>query len=278
MSAFLDLLSTYAIWIYIVGVVGILFGIKMLVDSRRLSRATMFTLEQEQAGDQAFRAIVVMVAFALLIGGVSAVNAFIAPGRPTPVPVVPKETTVAFTPVLVLPTFTTVPTLTPEPLTSTPTVPPTRAPQPTVVHPPTIESTPTSAPTFLPTASTSYPKPSLNRPVKGDQISADRLQFIWGQDQLPQNLPPGEFYRVVVMYTDRNTNVPVSLGKCSRVNGLDTKIWGGMLVNAHGEAVGAQFNWYVVVVQVTSDNPSDCDGGQGTPISPTSDTWTFFWH
>ena len=79
MSAFLDLLSAYAIWIYIVGVVGILLGIKMLVDSRRLSRATMFTLEQEQAGDQAFRAIVVMVLSALLIGGVSMVNAFIGP-------------------------------------------------------------------------------------------------------------------------------------------------------------------------------------------------------
>jgi hypothetical protein len=278
MSAFLDLLSTYAIWIYLVGAVGILFGIKMLVDSRRLSRGTMFTLEQEQAGDQAFRAVVVMMASAALIGGVSMVNSFIAPGRPTPVPVVPEETTVAFTPALIVPTFTTVPTLTREPATSTATVAPTPAPRPTVVHTPTIETAPTSVPTVSPTPSTVYPRPSLNRPVNGDQISADFIQFIWGQGQLPQNLPPGQFYRVTVKYTDRNTNVPVTLNKCSRVNGLDSKIWGGMLVNAQGEAIDAQFNWFVLVLQVPSDLPSDCDGGQGTPISPVSDTSTFFWH
>jgi hypothetical protein len=279
MSAFLDLLSAYAIWIYIVGVIGILFGIKMLADSRRLSRATMFTLEQEQAGDQALRAIVVMVVFALLIAGVGVVNAFIGPARPTPIPVVAKQTTVAFTPALILPTFTTVPTLTPEPPTPSPTVPPTREAQPTTLVQPTTLAPPPAAPTVAPTSATiTYPKPNLNAPVNNGPISRAFIQFIWGQDQLPQQLPPGQFYRVTVKYTDRSSNGTMTLIKCSEFNSTDTKKWGAALPNAQGEAVNGQFTWSVIVMQVPSGNPSDCDAGAGTPISPPSDTWTFFWH
>src|SRR5437867_7953555 len=110
MASFLDFLDTYAIWIYIAGVVGILFGIKMLVDSRRLARTTLFTLEQEQAGDKAFRAILVMLIFMGLIGGVSAVNAFVGPNRPSTIPVIAKATTPLYTPVINLPPCTPVPT------------------------------------------------------------------------------------------------------------------------------------------------------------------------
>jgi hypothetical protein len=277
MSAFLDLLSAYAIWIYIVGVVGILFGIKMLADSRRLSRATMFTLEQEQAGDQAFRAIVVMVVFALLIGGVSVINAFIAPSRPTPIPVVPKETAVAFTPVLILPTYTTVPTLTPEPATPTPTVPPTRSPQPTAAVQPTTEASPPSAsPTLAPAQGTlNYPQPSLQVPRDNEHFAASRIQFIWGQNQLPPQLPPGQFYRLTVKYTDRNSNAPVILPKCTANSSIWTMAW-SPLAGAQGYAVNG-YTWSVIVMEVPSGSPADCDAGVGTAISPPSEPRTFFW-
>jgi hypothetical protein len=276
MSAFLDLLSAYAIWIYIVGVVGILFGIKMLADSRRLSRATMFTLEQEQAGDQAFRAIVVMVVFALLIGGVSVINAFIAPSRPTPIPVVPKETTVAFTPALILPTFTTVPTLTREPPTITPTVPPTRAPQATAVVQPTIEASPQASPSLAPTASTLiYPQPLLQAPRVNEHFAASRIQFIWGQNQLPHKLPPGQFYRITIQYTDRNSNAPQTLPKCTSDDNIFSNVW-PVLANAKGQAANG-YTWSVIIMEVPSGNPSDCDAGGGTAISPASETRTFFW-
>lgn len=279
MSAFLDLLNVYAIWIYLVGVIGILFGIKMLADSRRLSRATMFTLEQEQAGDQAFRAIVVMIVFALLIGGVSVVNAFVGPSRPTPVPVIAKQTTVSFTPALIVPTFTTVPTLTPEPATSTPTVPPTRAPQPTALAQPTVEPpTPADAPSPQPTASTQYPQPTLYSPRDKEPISNKTIRFSWAQDQggVPAQLPPGEFFRLTFNYTDRDTRVPSTLINCTRANAVDTT--SGMLSNAHGHALNDLFTWSVVVMQVSNDSVGDCNSGAGSPISPASDTRTFYWH
>lgn len=279
MAAFLDLLSAYAIWIYIVGVIGILFGIKMLADSRRLSRATMFTLEQEQAGDQAFRAIVVMIVFAALIAAVSLINTFIGPARPAPVPVVAKQSTASFTPVLILPTFTTVPTLTPQPATATPTVPPTRQSQATPLPQPTIDASPQPSPTTEPptAAPSTYPQPKLIAPTDKGPLSQSRVQFRWGEDQLPAQLPPDQFYKVTVKYTDRNTNQPMTLTKCTPTIGIFTTTWPAA-AGAQGEAVNAEFKWTVVVMQVPGGNPSDCDAGAGTPISPVSDTWTFFWH
>lgn len=279
MSAFLDLLSVYAIWIYIAGAIGILFGIKMLADSRRMSRATMFTLEQEQAGDQAFRAIVVMIVFAALIAAVSLINTFIGPTRPTPLPVVAKQSTVAFTPVLILPTFTTVPTLTPQPATSTPTAPPTKQAQPTPVPQATIGPTEQPSPTAGPPtpAPAAYPQPNLTAPRDKESLSAARIQFLWGQDQLPSQLPPDQFYRVTIKYTDRNTNQPMTLTKCTNSSGIFTTTWPAA-ASAQGEAVNAQFTWSVVVMQVPGGNPSDCDAGAGSALSPVSATATFYWH
>jgi hypothetical protein len=287
MSAFLDLLSAYAIWIYIAGIFGILFAIKMLVDSRRQARTTMFTLEQEQAGEKAFRAVLLLIVFMLLIGSVSAVNAFIAPARPPTTPVVAQATSAAvFTPPVILPTATNVPTLTPAPAsptpppviaTPTPGAQPTSTPaRPTNTPPPPPTAAPTKEPS--PQAANTYPKPNLNAPVQNDHISAGRIQFIWGQDgAVPQQLPPGQFYKVIVHYTDHNSNAPQTLVKCIQFNSVDTKIWGQTLGNAQGNALNGKFTWFVIVMQVPSGNSYDCDAGAGTPLSPPSDTWTFFW-
>ena len=119
MSAFLDLLNAYAIWFYIVGIVGILFGIRMLVDSRRQARTTLFTLEQEQAHDRTFRAIFIMLGFALLMGGISLINTMVVPVQPTPqAATLAQPTTLPYTPPVVLPTFTPVPTVTPSVVSS----------------------------------------------------------------------------------------------------------------------------------------------------------------
>lgn len=274
MSAFLDLLDAYAIWIYIVGVVGIMIGIKMLVDSRRLARTTMFTLEQEQAGEQAFRAIVVMVAFGLLIGGVSAVNTFIGPVRPTPVPLIAKPTTVAFTPVLILPTFTTVPTLTPEPPSPTATEPPTPGAKPTV-QPTSPPRTQPPAPTAVPTpAATSYPQPRLIAPInKSTYTRPNFLQLTWDSQEGPIRLPQGVQYKITVYYTDRLSNQRKEIQNCSSTSTIDTKNWPD-LGSIQGESVDWYY-WFVVVVQLPNTPNATCF--DGTPTSPQSDPFSFKW-
>ncbi len=289
MSAFLDLLNAYAIWIYIASVVVILFAIKMLVDSRRQARTTMFTLEQEQASDKAFRAVLLMAGTVLVVVGIGAVNKFVAPARPTTTPVVALNTTVSYTPPVIPPTFTAVPTLTPEPASpapATPTVTATldkqaspTAPKATPVPQPvaTQPAAPTAPPAANPQTAT-YPKPPLNAPVPNDHVSRGWIQFIWGQDgSVPQQLPPGQFYRVTVEYVDRNSKAHMAPFKCSNSNSVDTRQWGKTMGDAQGNAVGDQFTWSVVVVQVSGGSPYDCDAGKGTPLSPPSDTWTFYW-
>ncbi len=292
MSAFLDLLQAYSIWLYIIGAFVILFAIKMLVDSRRQARTTLFTLEQEQAGERALRAALLMVGTMVVILGILGINTFVAPARPQLTPVATKQSAAMYTPAIVLPTFTTVPTLTPEGPSPTPTVAasqtvtPTRSVQPTLSPaPPTAASAPpTQAPPPEPTkpavqpATTTYIKPPLSRPVNGDRISSGKIQFIWGpNDEVPAHLPPGQFYKVIVQFKARDTNAPMTLVKCTADSSVDTKQWGKALGDAQGSAVDSLLSWSVVVMQVPSGKPGDCDAGAGTPISPPSDTWNFFW-
>ena len=118
MTAFLELLNTYAIFFYIAGVIAVLFGIKMLFDARRAARTTLFTLEQEQASDRAFRAVLVMLGATLFIAAVAGVNAFVAPIVPAEDPDIIEPTVVPFTPPVRLPTATSQPTLTLPPPTA----------------------------------------------------------------------------------------------------------------------------------------------------------------
>ncbi len=309
MASFLDLLSYYAIWIYIAGVVGILFGIKTLVDSRRTARTTMFTLEQEQAGDRAFRAILIMLVFILLIGSVTAVNAFVGPARPTPVPAIAKQGVVSFTPPVILLTDTPIATFVAESsnppievvaptatmvlgtgggLTQTPVPPPTvptrvvktltptKVPVQPTASPVQNTPVPTSAPTQPPVkpASMIYPAPPLQAPENGSTVSREFLQFIWGKQDVPTQLPSGQFYKVLVQYTDRTTNLVQVLVQCTDRNSTTTKNWQPM-VDARGRAVDATYRWSVIVMEAASSQ--QCEAGNGTSSSPRSDVWSFKW-
>lgn len=272
MTAFLGFLNNFAIWIYLAGVIGILFGIKMLFDARRAGRTTLFTLEQEQASDKAFRAIGLMGLAALLIIAVASVNNFVAPAVPTPVPDI-KPTAIPFTPPVILPTATTIPTLTPLPATPTPTLRPTRAAQtavPVVPETPTGEAvTPEATAT---SASQVYPAPPLNAPVQNDSIGRDYILFKWGTNRdggldVPAQLPPDQFYRVSIEYTERTSNTPKLLLKCVHEPSVDTRIWGDVL-DTRGNAIGSSYSWSVIIVQAASQQ--ECDTGGGSPLSPRS--------
>src|SRR5581483_2343762 len=282
MTAFLSALNTFAIWIYLLCVIAILFGIKMLFDARRAARTTLFTLEQEQASDRAFRAVIVMGFATIVIASVAGINAFVRPNVPVEPTDVTEPTAVPFTPPLILPTDTRQPTQTPLPPTSAPTVAPTRTAQPTQAPQPTQPPEPT-APAEPPTAAPSptsaleYLAPALNVPPNGDSIGSSNVRFGCGVDQfgnlaVPANLPPDQFYRLVITFTDKDKNAPASIVLCTHENGADQR--SGVNVDDYrNQAVNNEFKWNVTIVR--SSSPQACQSGDFAPLSPTSVTFTF---
>lgn len=282
MTAFLSFLNTFAIWFYIGGVVAVLFGIKMLLDARRSARTTLFTLEQEQASERAFRAVLVMAVATILIAAVAGINNFVAPAIPPPVTDEPAPTVVRYTPPVILPTATKQPTLTPLPPTPGPTKKATAAPKPTDAPAlaPTAAITPTAeAPVgeASPTPQLAYLAPVLNTPPNGDSIGSNNIRFSWGQDQfgnlaVPAHLPPDQFYRVVISYTSRTKNAPAAFVACVHDNSADRNSGLGV-ADTRGDSLDSNYQWTVTIVQATS--AQDCVNGTLTPLSPTSASSSF---
>lgn len=284
MTAFFDLLQTYAIFFYIAGVIVVLFGIKMLFDARRAGRTTLFTLEQEQASDRAFRAVLVMLGATIFIGAIAGINAFVAPAVPTPEPDQVSPTAIPFTPPVILPSATPQPTLTLAPPTTAPTVRPTSggatatsaAAQPTATAAVTSAVPPTKVPT--PTSAIIYPVPPLNTPPDGDSIGANNIRFSWGYNQaagaydVPETLPPDQFYRVLITYTSVSQNKAQSISVCLHETSADRKT-GIDLTDYRSDAAGGNFKWNVVIVKSASQQA--CESGDFAPLSPTSATFGF---
>ncbi len=283
MTAFLELLNTYAIFFYIAGVIAVLFGIKMLFDARRASRATLFTLEQEQASDRAFRAVLVMLGATLFIAAVAAINAFVAPAVPPPEADQVEPTQIPFTPPVIIPTATPQPTLTLAPATVAPTARPpqgTAAPtappvQPTAVPQPTSAESPTPLPP--PTSPLIYLAPTLNVPPNGDSIGSDKVRFSWGVDEfgnlaVPALLPQDQFYRLVVTFTDKTKNATATLVLCTHEHSVDQRT-GVTVADYRNEAVDNLFKWNVTIVSAPSQQA--CEAGEFSPLSPPSPTSSF---
>jgi hypothetical protein len=288
MTAFFELLQTYAIFFYIAGVIVVLFGIKMLFDARRAGRTTLFTLEQEQASDRAFRAVLVMLGATVLIGAIAGINAFVAPAVPTPEPDQISPTAIPFTPPVFIASATPQPTLTLVPATTAPVtvratqasaITPTRAavpPTATAQAVVTQSAPPTVAPT--PTSGLMYPAPPLNTPPNGDSIGANNIRFSWGYNQaagaydVPEILPPDQFYRVQIAYTSISQNKEQSIAICLHETSADRKT-GIDLTDYRADAVEGNFKWNVVILRAASQQA--CKSGQGSPLSPPSATWGF---
>lgn len=283
MTAFLSALNTFAIWIYLACVIAILFGIKMLFDARRAARTTLFTLEQEQASDRAFRAVVVMGIATLVIAAVAAINAFVSPNVPVEVTDVVTPTAVPYTPPVLLPSDTPQPTQTPVPTTPAPTVKPTEAapqtPQVTAAPATSVATAPAEPPTAVPspTSELVYLAPVLNVPPNGDSIGSNKVRFSWGVDQfgnlaVPGVLPPDQFYRLVITFTDKDKNAQARIVLCAHENSVDQRT-GVNVDDYRTQAVNAEFKWNVTIVQAASQQA--CQDGDFAPLSPTSATSIF---
>lgn len=286
MTAFLDFLNTFAIWIYIAGVIGVLFGIKMLFDARRAARTTLFTLEQEQASDRAFRAVLVMLAFTIIIAGVASVNQFLTPALPTPSPLI-EPTEPSYTPPVILntetpqPSPTTAPPTRPLQPTSAPTQPPPPATTAAPTQPPARTAAPTEPPpqptAVPPTAALVYPQLTLNSPPDGDTISAGNVRLRWGSNkngdlEAPPTLPPDRWYRVAISYTSNSRNQAVTLVYCTHDNGMDRRT-GLDIGETRGDSPDGIYKWTVLIVQSSSQQA--CVTGDFAALSPASATSMF---
>jgi hypothetical protein len=219
----------------------------------------------------------------VVIAVVAGINAFVVPAVPEPEPDVVEPTPIPYTPPVILPTATIQPTLTPLPPTPGPTTRPTRAPATAAAQPTAAAQQPTAPPAEQPTAEPTpntgliYVAPPLNTPPNNDSIGAQFIRFRWGKSQfdtpdVPANLPPDQWYRIKISYTDRSSNLPVDLVKCTHESSMDTRT-GIDVSDRRGNAVDSTFLWNVIIIRAESQQ--ECETGGGAPLSPPSATFKF---
>jgi len=251
---------------YLLCTLGILVGVKMLTDARRLSRTTLFSLEQERAGEQSYRALLWIAIFFVAIGAVTAVNIFGPALVPAEVSVL-RGATPTF-PAIIFATNTPVPTVTstPIPRTETPIV--TSIPiTPTatrIVKPPT--------PVLSPTATPAQPAPTITGPVPnggtwtGEGQANTAMTFNWKCDTCV--LGPNDWYQVVINYVDK-TGVPRTIAGRTKDKFLSLhQIVQGGPFDIYQKAKDDTFMWYVQIKRDPGDQP----------VSPPSATWKFIWN
>ena len=282
MTAFVSFVRTYAVWIYLLCGLGILLGIKMLVDARRLSRTTLFSLEQERAGEQSYRAILLIAALLLVMGGLTFVHVLIAPLTPMPEPVVVRSPTATFA-ALIFPTGTLVPTATPtlpKPTEVVPSAPlGTGAPGTAIATPilPTrvVKVTiPPPSPPPPPTLTPPLPAPRITGPLPnggtflGEGKRNAAITFSWTWDCNQCVLGPNDRFVITITYVDKATGVTRMVGGGTRDNFLALgRIIDGGGIELYQKAKEDQYQWYVQVRRDTGD----------IPMTSPSETWKFVW-
>ncbi|MCL4394090.1 MAG: hypothetical protein M1482_04670 [Chloroflexi bacterium] len=269
MTAFVSFVRVYAVWIYLLCALGVLVGAKTLSDARRLSRTTLFSLEQERATEQLYRSLLLIAIMFVAVGVVTAVNFFGPLLVPTQQPAILGGATATILP-YVFPSNTPTPTVTwtPPPPTATPIVTATAFITPTATRPPKLTATPSAggAPTpFL-------PAPVLSGPDDGsvfNNLGAANvaITFKWSWDCPQCKLGPDDKFVVVILFVD-SSGKPRIVGGGTRDDLLAMAdiLRGGEEVWHQGQ--GDAYQWYVQVKR----SPNDL------PLSAPSETRKFVWH
>jgi hypothetical protein len=268
LTAFVSFVQAYAIWIYLLLLFGILLGIKVLMDARRLSRTTLFSLDQERAVEQSFRSIVLIIVFFLAMVVVTGINLLVAPVAPTPEPPILRGPTPTLA-AIIFPANTPVPTLSPTmpALTETPffTATPVAATATRVIKPtapPVLPATPTPP---LPAPVLTYPPNNNVFTGEGQATAAITFKWTWICDQC--TLGPNDGFVIGLTYEDKFSGKPVtfSTGQMRETSvRMADIIRGG--VELYQKAKEDKFQWYVQVKR----------GDQ--PLTPQSEIWKFTWH
>lgn len=287
MIAFVTFVKTFSIWIYLFSALGILFGIKMLFDARRLSRTTMFSLDQERAVETTSRGLLLIVVMAGLIFAVTIVTVVVAPFVPQAEPPIARGVTPTvanifptsvptFTPTTVITRATETPffTGTPQPLpvwTFTFTPSSTRAASAVTTLPPS-----TAVSNLLPAPLLVYDKSKGDAVFNGVSCNNENsmhtcLIFKWTWVCPQCSLGATDRFVVVVTFTDKQTGALRTIAGGT----LDNQITLGKIIGGYGDsgqfyqkAKDNQYQWYVQVKRGTNDQP----------ISAPSETWKFTWN
>ncbi len=271
LTAFVAFIRAYGVWIYLLCALGILFGIKSLADARRLARTTLFSLEQERAGEQTYRAIILILVLVLTMGMVAMVNAFLGSSFQGQEQAAIVRGSTPTAPALIFPTNTLNPT-------ATPTLRPTE----TVFAPNTpVSMTPTrvksTAPPPSPTGSSAPPLPApvITGPgksgteyvVTGENRMYNDLIFRWSWECDQCILGPSDAFVVVFSYTEKSSGKPVTLStgpvKDNFLRMADI-VRGGMEI--YQRARDDRYQWHVLVKRAD------------VPLTPASASWSFVWH
>jgi hypothetical protein len=273
LAAFVAFVNTYVVWIYLFCVLGILGGIKLLTDAQRLAHTTLFSLEQERAVEQTFRAIILMFVLSGIIVGVTVVNFLVAPAMPASESPIVRGTTPSLSP-LVFPTSTR--TFTPSPTGIPPTETPFMTATPALLP---LTRTPTRAFTLPaqssvatgPTSVFALPAPILKEPannlvVSGESNKNTALTFKWSWDCAQCVLGPEDKFLITISFVHKDTGRTMTTG----AGLLQTNITMGSIVIGTPFEVYSQAkeNLYTWMVQVKR-------GDQ--PVSPASETFKFTW-
>jgi hypothetical protein len=174
MTVLIELIDSFAVWIYIACALTILAYLRVIYLAKRERGASLFTIEKEVATGRAYRATFTILGLLVIISLVAFVDLYLAPtlnvavGRSTPEgPVV-------------------LPTSTSTPLAPTPTPTATRGPlvRPTPPWTPTPEQSPTPvvAPAACPDPMSRISYPGVNQTVSGvveirGTAKSDAFQF-----------------------------------------------------------------------------------------------------
>lgn len=273
MASFVVLVRTYAVWIYLVLVLGIFFGIKLLVDAQRLSRTTLFSLDQERASEQTLRSLVLMGILIVAMFFVTVIVVLVAPLAPATDSSSLRGVTVTLPPIA-FSTSTRTPTLTATALpptetsffTATPTVP-TMTPTRVAIRPTSPASTPTSV-YAMPAPTITGPLPNGGTWIGAGQANA-ALTFRWTWNCDRCQLGSEDQFVLTLAFTDRATGAVRFIGGSTRNNFLAmSDIIRGYGGDIYQQAKEDAFQWFVQVKRAPGDQP----------LSPPSETWKFIWH
>ncbi len=273
MTAFVAFLRAYSIWLYLLCALGILVGIKLLGDARRLARSTLFSLDHERANEQSFRALALIIFVIIAATTVASANAILPQLVPPQDAVILRGPTPTLA-ALIFPTNTLVPSL-------TPTLRPTETPFATsTVVPSTPSRAAVTKPVIATAPATAAPPPPLPAPaldpkgpmwngvvMTGEDQAKKSMKFQWTWDCTQCRLGPEDRFVVMISYLDKATGAPKIVPGTTTNNTLSMiEMITGSGTEVYQQAKDDKFQWYVQVKRGDA------------PLTPPSATWSFIWH